>query len=160
MIATKTMHLVSYGGNGEWDPSKFDPISNARFIKPKGGLWTSPIGSEWGWKDWCEAEGFGLDQLKNAFEIDYTGRTLVIDSLADAAEMPWLLIGNCLRCPDFEAIEASGVDAIHLTVNGERETRLVMEHSLYGWDCETVLIMNPATIKVVPPKLRKLRLSA
>jgi hypothetical protein len=39
------------------------------------------------------------------------------------------------------------VDAIHLTERGEHETRLSQPYSLYGWDCECVLIMNPKGIR-------------
>lgn len=45
--------------------------------------------------------------------------------------------------PDFEAMIRSGIDAIWLTPKGERETRFSHPKNLYGWDCESVLIMNP-----------------
>lgn len=47
--------------------------------------------------------------------------------------------------PDFEAIHEAGVDAVYLTQQGERETRF-NDPSLYGWDCECVLVMNSEAI--------------
>jgi len=50
------MKLIHYGSTS-FDPKKFNPVLNS-YIKPTGGLWTSPIDSEFGWKDWCTAEDF------------------------------------------------------------------------------------------------------
>jgi hypothetical protein len=30
----------------------------------------------------------------------------------------------------------------------DTEIRCITSHSLYGWDCETVLILNPASIRL------------
>ena len=38
-----------------------------------------------------------------------------------------------------------GYDAIFLTEKGQHETRF-SEPSLYGWDCECVLVMNPSGV--------------
>jgi len=48
----------------------------------------------------------------------------------------------CRWRTDFLAIAKSGIDALWLTVRGERATRYTTP-GLYGWDCECVLIMNP-----------------
>lgn len=48
---------------------------------------------------------------------------------------------------DFELL-AKNYDAIWLTENGQSETHLYYPINLYGWDCETVLIMNPYSVSV------------
>jgi len=52
------MKLIHYGAR-EYNPDLVQPITNANtWCKPYGGLWTSPVDSKWGWKDWCKAEEF------------------------------------------------------------------------------------------------------
>lgn len=142
----KRMKLITYGC-GNFDISKFKPIQNPEILnKPSGGLWSSPIDSEWGWKDWCQHEDWG--DLTHSFTFTFTGNVFVIDSLKDAKSTPWIDIYLFKRrLLDFEFLVNNGYDAIHLTVNGERETRFESVYSMYGWDCETVLIMNPNKIK-------------
>lgn len=148
LISFKSFDLICYGCGNKYEPSKFEPIRNRNHIKPAGGLWTSPIDSKWGWKDWCKAEGFGdVGNLSTYFHVQFTGKVLTINSLKDAVRLPWIeIIKDYLKCPDYETI-STVCDAIHLTVEGQNATRF-SQPSLYGWDCETVLIMNPACIQM------------
>lgn len=143
----KEMRLISYG-NGTYCRDLFDPISDREWTKPSGGLWASPVASEWGWKEWAESESFG--DLSNFFELEFRGNVFEVDSEADMMELPW--IDSFARAISFQAIEACGYDAVHLTEKGERNTRWTSPKSLYGWDCETVLIMNPDSIIAAYPQ--------
>lgn len=152
-----TMHLIRYGSES-FDRTAFTPIENKiGWVKPYGGLWASPVGSEWGWKQWCVSEEFHLEELEKSFEFNYTGNIFVIDSEADAKKMPVIKDEYTIYFarPDFEKMQRSGYDAIHLTVNGQDETRFSRECCLYGWDCESVLIMNPAGIKPIEKLLKR-----
>jgi hypothetical protein len=149
--------LIHYGDK-EFKPRKFLPISNAGWIKPKGGLWTSPLDSKHSWKQWCEAENFG-NCSKEAFfiiELKEEARILKVDSPYDLKQWPQVeesnpYLKNMNRfLPDFETLTKS-YDAIWLTEIGETSTRFGFhdKYSLYGWDCETVLILNKESI-VIP----------
>lgn len=142
-LIRKKMHLITYGLGNAFDPRKFKPVTNRDFVKPNGGLWASPVRSKYGWKHWCKAESFG--KLDTSFTYWYQGNVLVINSRLDAMEMPWYAPYDLpsLMYPDYEALAKMGVDAIHLTINGQHETRLTVDYSMYGWDCESVLIINP-----------------
>lgn len=144
-----SLRLVCFGNGDAFDPRKFQPVvNNPLFCKPHGGLWTSPVGAAWGWEAWCRENGFG--NLASRFECSFSGITCCIDSITDMEMLPWL--GDGLRAvPDFEAMVAMGVDATWLTARGEAETRLAFSRNLYGWDCETVFIMNPASVAPVEP---------
>jgi hypothetical protein len=109
-------------------------------------LWASPVDAEYGWREWCKAEDFG--DLSHSFTFEFEGNVFVIDDVHDAASMPWIemIEGTNLKCPDFEAMANLGYDAIYLTAKGQTETRFGPP-SLYGWDCESVLIMNPQGVK-------------
>lgn len=143
------MRLITYGCGNAFDNSLWRPITNQLYnIKPKGGLWASPVNCNYGWKDWCEVEEFG--DLSSWFEFNYSGLTLIIDSLEDSAQMPIIPDKNNLdavllsRSLDFEKMLKTGIDAIYLTEKGQNETRFAvgLKGCLYGWDCESVLIMN------------------
>lgn len=147
-IVVKNFHLITYGNGNVYDASKWEKIKNREWRKPAGGLWASPVGCAYGWKQWCEAESYG--NLETSFETDYTGNTLIIDSLSDLDNIIWQpqskYVSSLLKYPDFEAMVSAGVDGIYLTELGEKQTRY-SEPGLYGWDCECVLVMNPACIK-------------
>lgn len=151
--ARRTLHLITYGCGNAFDKAKFEPISNKDWIKPAGGLWSSPVGAAYGWREWCTVESFG--DLTTHFTFWFTGNILTIDSVEDALAMPWrsreFFSGHAHEYPDFEAMAKAGIDAIHLTEAGERATRygpMFERGCLYGWDCECVLILNPAGITV------------
>ena len=149
-IAT-TMRLIHYGASC-YDPDKFKPISDVPFRnKPKGGLWTSPVVTQYGWREWCKEESYGRTEV--SFEVIFSGRVLRINSVADMDALHWIDIDG-IYFISFQAMCAGGFyyDAIHLTVKGQEETRFSHPKSLYGWDCETVFVMNPDSIQ---PLLRE-----
>jgi len=139
------LHLITYGCGKKFDRKKFNSIKNRMHVKPEGGLWASPINSTWGWKDWCESESYG--DLSSNFEFEFEGNVFVINSLQDAMKMPWREVEGyrSIKYPDYEKMIELGYDAILLTENGQQETRY-SEPSLYGWDCESVLVMNPSGV--------------
>ena len=142
------MRLVHYGAS-EYSSEKFRPISDIPFMnKPSGGLWTSPLNSDWGWKDWCKAEDFG--NLSQSFLVDFEGSLLKIDGYDDMLKLPWIE-NRGIHFVSFQALCAGGFyfDAIHLTVRGEQKTRFTFPKNLYGWDCECVLVINPDSIRAV-----------
>ena len=147
------MELIHYGTDA-YIPKLFEPISDEPFRnKPRGGLWTSPVNSEYGWKEWSADNGYG--NTKTHIKLWFSGTILLIDSLFDMEKLPWIGSDGSWFI-SFQALCAMGFsyDAIQLTVKGEQETRYAHPKSLYGWDCETVLIMNPESIVEIdsPPE--------
>ena len=137
------MKLRHYGSK-TCDLRKFKAIKNGYWVKPsKGGLWTSPVDSEWGWKDWNDSEEFVVCDDQNSFIVylKEDAKILTIDSHEDLLNAP---LTDMLRL-DFEHI-AETYDAIWLTIKGQRDTRFSYPVTLYGWDCETVLILNKKCI--------------
>lgn len=137
------LRLITYGCGEKFDVAKFNPIKN-KFIKPSGGLWASPVDSRYGWREWCADNSFG--DISSSFEFEFDGNVFVIDDTRAACRLPWIDLRDSKR-PDFERVALLGYDAIWLTEDGERKTRFD-EPSLYGWDCESVLIMNPSGILI------------
>ena len=145
----KTIKCITYDCGNSFEKEKFIPVKNslASLNKPTGGLWSSPHDSEHSWS--CAATSMGVRDLKTSFNFIYTGYTLVIDCLEDLNKIKWIPFRGCdfIKIPDFEDLINRGFDAIHLTGDGEIKTRLTHPLNLYGWDCETVFIMNKERIK-------------
>ena len=141
------MILIHYGDD-RFHPDKFESIKNCNFVKPRGGLWASPKDSPFGWKYWCQNEDFHTEELKDSFRftLDKKAKILTIDSLKRfllvniAYAQAEIVFGHIYL--DFEKI-AKKYDAIYLTWKGQCETRYSYPTGLYGWDCESILILKP-----------------
>jgi len=120
------------------------------WCKPIGGLWASPLDSKFSWQDWCQAENFRDTgkQVKVILDIEM-GNFITINSEDDLSQMPWYHLAglNLMEAIDFEKLVAGGVDGIYLTEQGQWATRFSYPRSLYGWDCESILILNERCIK-------------
>lgn len=82
------------------------------------------------------------------------GSILTIDSANDLDLLLWHRAfvtsgGAGIEGISFAKMRDAGVDAIFLTERGERATRFTHPRTLYGWDCESVLVLNPAIISPI-----------
>ena len=137
--------LIHYGTK-KFDCNLVSPIENCGWVKPKGGLWTSPVNSKFGWKDWCEDENFRKCDEDNSIRLRLKSETrvLIIDSESDLNKLPFYPSKVPFlkeQLIDFEELSIN-YDIIWLTVKGLSETKWSEPMNLYGWDCESVLIMN------------------
>lgn len=150
--APKQLDLIHYGSPVFYH-EKFNPVFDSHWIKPRGGgFWASPVDAEWGWKQWCESEEWGLERLTTHVRLTFKGNVLTIDSVADLDLLEWSKPNGTIMHHEgirFGVMRRAGIDAIHLTTNGQEATRYSEPRRLYGWDCESVLIMNPLTITEV-----------
>lgn len=144
------LDLVTYGSQ-KFDPDLWEDVKNRNRIKPKGGLWASTIEHE-GWKNWCQDNEYwgDFDFTIEKFFTKYIGNTVIIDSLGDMEyKLEWYQIDPDsafdFYAIDFEKMLNDGVDAIYLTPKGQLETHMpegCRGRDLYGWDCESIIIMN------------------
>lgn len=140
-------------GSDHFDRNLFMPIKNESYpwVKPRGGMWSSPVDSENTWEDWCRGNSFRLEKLDKQFRFILAegSKVLRIESNKDLDELYSkgykrsdfdqysYLHDNGLYYLDFEKILADGYDAIQVTITNE------IYWSLYGWDCDTLLVLNP-----------------
>lgn len=134
-------------GHKQFLKQRFTPISNRSFVKPDGGLWASDVNAEYGWKQWCKGENFRECSEDNAFYFDLAAgsNVLHIRKIEDLENLPKQKIEFAYIAKnvlDFEAIKETGIDAIELHLS--EDYRLYWE--LYGWDCDSILIMNPDVV--------------
>ena len=132
-------------GNTEFYPELFGPIYNREMMtKPYGGFWASPVDTDFGWKEWCEREHFRecLEEESFVFELREGARVLHLREPKDLTTLP--IVEPAITtwwCLDFEQLVKDGWDAVEVEIG-----RLYWQ--LYGWDCDSIVIMNPEVIVV------------
>ena len=143
------MNVIHYARdkNFKLQPIRIANSTDGIPIKPVGGLWASPLDSSDSWEQWCKAENFGdISSLTPVLlEID-TSNFITIDKRMDLKKLPWYRWHGILEGVDFEELVRRGVDGIYLTSRGQVETRWA-QPGLYGWDCESILILNDKCIR-------------
>lgn len=135
-------------GSAKFDKSKFKVIENIQFFnKPNGGLWGCEVGTKFGWKEFCELENIDWVNLSDSFEFELTpeARVLRLHNLDDYVEFRSKYAINDIGIKlalgyDFERI-AKEYDVIDFKV-GE------LYMALYGWDVDSIIVLNPDVIKV------------
>lgn len=150
----KPYPLVIHYGSNQFNIELINQIKNDNWVKPKGGLWTSPVNSEWGWENWCKSEQFRDCNEKISFKLKLNNdaKIYIIDCFDDLVSAPKITfnLGENYQKQyiDFEEL-AKEYDAIWLTIKGLNQTHLSYPLDFYGWDCETILIMNPKCCQII-----------
>ena len=142
-------------GSSKYDPVKFKPIKNQLlWVKSEGGLWASPKDAFFGWKEWCEGARFDGCNTDISFEFTLASNAMILqinctDDLIDLpkADLPKEIPSRTfswLALLDFEKILSSGVDAIQVNMSNDpaRGWDNGLYNALYGWDCDSILVMN------------------
>ena len=140
------MRCITYG-LGKIEKEKIEPIKNEVFIKPLGGLWTCPVNSTRSWKDWCIGNQIFLDKLKTSCEFEVKEDNLYrinsgqdfLDLYQRFPNLTWPQ-DKYIKLLDFEAI-SKVYSGIWLTPQGLEDNSLFTT-GFFGWDCETILILN------------------
>ena len=145
---------IHYGNNEYYTP---DPIRNSTYrTKPCGGLWASRKEGDSNWINWCKENEFHLDRLNSSFEFTLKddARVLVIDDPDKLDDLPKLSpydkndpYSECrldfekLR-KDYDAVEVMNIWKLYWP--------------LYGWDCNSIVIMNPNVIEIIKGRVRSM----
>lgn len=132
---------IHYGCT-EFNKNKFKKVTNIKYsVKPFGGLWASPVDTEYGWKEWCEIEGFRECTNENSFKFTLSENSKVyhIYSVEDlyklSRESNYILDSS--YCIDFEKMILDGYDALELHLSSDKKmTNANPDYlfwQLYGW---------------------------
>lgn len=157
-----TSKILVHYGHSSFNPSKFRdpmPMPATSLTKPSGGLWASPARSTLGWIELLRKHASeGLIEYDDYAEIvkDYfffellapDERCYTINTARDLNALPTLELSGHLFgsvCLDYATIRKH-YDAIYLTKEGLNNTKDSKPLNTLGWDCESVLILNPYCI--------------
>lgn len=139
-------------GHDRFLPHRFKPIEDDSCLpKPWNGLWGSPVDSKRGWKEWCEDEEFRTNRLNKhfIFTLREDANVLLIDSVDTLRSIPkrndWPFDSLWTKI-DFKALVRAGVDAVEVSISSDYRLNWI----LYGWDCDSIVVMNPDVILTVP----------
>lgn len=151
---------ITYGV-GEFSSEKFNEIANQPFFnKPLGGLWASAVNAPYGWADWCKNNDFGHCEKNNCFRfvLKDGANILQLNSVKDCKKLPRIVperpdlfsIFKHHVYPDFEKMRHDGVDAISFNMSNDSTEDMfnTMYFTLYGWDCDCILVMNKDVIQI------------
>lgn len=148
--------IYRHYGSNEFNIEKFKEIKNRDYWnKPKGGLWASSISAEYGWKDWCNAEDFRKETFDKYFDFKLENANILriknkIDAYEIEKENPKFIrmkTGSFYEekiVLNFEFIKKY-YDAIEIYAGSDR----YLYFAFYGWDCDSIVILNKDKIKVV-----------
>lgn len=140
------MKYIHYG-NTEFRQDLFRKIENY-YTKPKGGFWASPINAELGWKEWND-ETHLRECTKDSsftFSLKPNAKVVQLHNKGDLYKLPILKDASYetdMVYIDFEKSVEQGIDAIELCT-----LCFGLYWALYGWDCESILILNKDIIEV------------
>lgn len=147
-------------GTTNFDPSKGFPIKNEpHWVKPGGGLWASRINASRGWKDWCESEDYNHTDFTKSFQftVKEGANIAVIKTVEDLMKLPmqdgcdyneYKVVGHYWI--DFEKCLELGIDAVEICYYGdeyEDSEYWPLHYILYGWDCDSIVILNPDVVE-------------
>lgn len=157
MTIKKKRLYIHYGAN-HFEPSRFQTIKNYPYPynKPeyRSGMWASPVKTKYGWIDWCLQEEFGLDKLGTSFRFTLKdgARVAHIRKPEDLYRILPICTKNDILfyfCIDFEVL-AKKYDAMELHLTEDPSgVRGDLYYLLYGWDCDSILILNPDVVEEV-----------
>lgn len=138
---------IHYGHN-EYNDKLFKEIKNKGFVKPTGGLWASSITACYAWKDWCRENNFRecIEDNSFKFKLKPGTRKLTIDNHKQLLDLPNLDVPYRFTWVtlDFEKIKEE-YDAIEVLISND--PRLYWD--LYGWDCDSLLVLNKDCIDII-----------
>lgn len=153
-MANHSKRKYIHYGHDKFDLTKFQPVKNrgAGMTKPSGGFWASYPNTERNWKNWCEANDFHLDSFNKCFKFSLKDNSKVfrinrVDQLNKLPKCNSAFDTSLYYCVDFE-MASKEYDAIEVDLTNEIFDDYLesLYFKLYGWDCDSILIMNPDII--------------
>jgi hypothetical protein len=177
IIDENSPQYIHYGSD-KFDKEQFVPISNrGHWIKPIGGLWASPVDSKNNWYEWCKAEydWYELCETEcdknNGGEFNFVFQTYMSKSftfslkpgskiiyISNIVDLRLLHDMDCctyltnrpslyenaipVESIDFEKLLSLGYVGVEISLNS------CTYWSMYGWDCDSIVVMDPNSIVV------------
>ena len=142
------METYIHYGHKSFDKNRFIKIENKLGVKPKGGFWASNVNAYNGWRDWCESNDYRECAEENSFKFTLSedAKVCIVNSKQDLENLPKQPISerSSWEIIDFEKLKET-YDAIEINISKDYE----LYYLLYGWDCDSILIMNPNIIEPI-----------
>ena len=164
---------IHYGAES-FDPQKFITPCNGDWLRTKPkfhtGLWASPVCSHYSWLKWCKENDFKHYKKNNyfMFKIKPSARVchiyqvkdlLKLTRLENSSDDSWYSIDYNEVIKHYDAIELHlseektpyDFDASEMSLKSYCDR---LYNALYGWDCDSILILNKDIIQPVKKSRR------
>lgn len=147
---------IHYGHN-VFDAAKLDSLNPVKSNRSKPqGLWASPVDADYGWKDWCESEGYFQNDFALSFKFVLNNGANILEIHKEDDILPYL--ESCTDLNSLRLSLTSICDKLNLTkIYSEfdgMELFLSDDYSMhYGifnsWDCDSIVIWNSGVIEPI-----------
>ena len=156
MSYNRRVWTVHYTNEKDWGLRPIRLRARPGMMKPRGGIWASPLGCDFGWREWCKEGRLRFLKPYRVYLEVTLERALLVNQVEDLDKLLWtpLLPGvtTISQRPDWGAMKRRGIDVVYVTEAGERATRFsafrdrYSGRGLYGWDCESLLILRERAV--------------
>ena len=146
-------NIYIHYGSDKFEKELFMSIVNRNMInKPFGGLWASDIKADQPWEKWCIDNDFRIDELDKNFKFTLDDSANIVEwtAKADLKQVPTQDLSGYL--PEY-LFDTMGAIKLNLS-KGDYE----LYYELYGWDCDSILIMDPDIIRLLQKLNNRMRL--
>ena len=152
-----TTDYITYGFD-KFEKERLVPVSQPLSIrgnKPIGCFWGSPVGAEFGWKQWCERNDFRLSSFSSyiVWRLKDGSKILKIRSAADVEPLPVVIDENLNDLPNIDYnLLRTKFDAVELVNPWIGKSCSHSSHKEFGfntWDCQSIVVLNPNKIEVL-----------
>ena len=136
--------IYRHYGSDHFDKNLFNQIINVNRNKPHGGLWACDADND-PWYTFCKLNDFKLDSLQHYFDfkIKPNAKYLVIDHEKVSKHLPLVYFDILDEYYfDFEYLSEM-YDVIIYNLGYS------LHPDFYGWDVNSILVMNPDVIEEV-----------
>ena len=125
--------------------------------KPNYGLWASPVNTNWGWKNWCDNEGYMECDEENSFMFSLNSTAKVLNIFTEDDILPYISRTelyaifpdwrgqisktSIIDTIDWDKIVSDGYDAVELY------NSIDLQHTVFNsWDCDSIVVLNPDVV--------------
>jgi hypothetical protein len=147
------MEFIHYG-HDHFDKDLFTYVNNTDTIvgKPKGGLWSSPVNAEYGWKDFIsEGESWREEYLTKSFRfrLNEKANILSVNTLEELERLPTLNDNRFGKVIDYEKLVDNGYDALLINMSNDYRN-FHYDTRTMAYDVDTLLVFNPEMVEEIP----------
>lgn len=107
-------------------------------------MWASSPNYKFSWSDWCKSENYYQNDFNKYFEFELkeNSKIISIKKIDDIKNLPIQNKFIDIIFLDFEKIK-NNYDVIEVIMSDRQ-----VYNSLYGWDCDSILVLNKDVINI------------
>ena len=132
----------------------FNPyyMSFERWDKP-GGLWASPINSDWGWKSFCKSADFRTENLKVFFKFRLQTNAKILKIKRYEEVIPYIIENDNRLELNLDKIK-NEFDAMEVMMSNDWNN-LHNSEIFWSWDVDSLVVWNLNKVMPITNKRKR-----